>query len=997
MWRKLDNLKFFDIVPVARRTLIDSMSDGVIVLDRQNRVVDINPVGQQIIGRSASEVMGQTVESLMPGGLDLAAHYSDAGEAQVEVTLGVKGDEQTYEMHLSPIQDRRGRIRGRLIVIHDITERKRSEAALLAQKRLYESLMAMARATAKQTSLEATLRAGLNMAAALTGAEYGSIFLLDGTGSVTHSVWVYDKMSPAQRQDAVNRIMADGLAGWVVRHRQPALIRDTSKDQRWLDRPDRPYPVRSALSMPIVSGSAVLGILTLHHSKPNYFDDEHAYLIQSSADQLTLALRNAQMYDEMRRLADRQTLLYETLRTVGEHLDPETIAHAAVEAIAQLTNWPVVNIFLPDDMDTHLVIQASAGELAVTEGWYISVNQGVTGRAFRAAQAQYVPDVDADPDYVCVNTAHRSELAVPMRRSERILGVLDIASDRLDAFDENDIVLAKSVAEAIGLALDNARLYVEIRQYAADLSALYTVGRAVSRSLVMEEVLLETLNSALTSLDFDAGLISLANPKDGQLYLVAERDLPQRMSNRLRKEGLTDSLFAYVHSRGEVLTIGDIEQDTPMVNELKRDRPYLLSRMKEWGVRACSCIPLLHQARSLGTLALVAFQPRIILAVDEILHMAIGRQIATAVTNAELFKGIADERSRLQALIESSRDGIVLIGMDLHVLVVNAPALALLDLPGRPEQWIGRPMEDALAILDRHAPHAAQVIQTEMDRVRIGEDLSRESEFEVPPRTIHLMNLPVVTGAEPLGRLLMLRDVTEERLLESMREDLVHAMVHDLRNPLTAIYGALSFLEDTVADVFSDTERQLWEIARDNTDGMLQLIRAILDISRLESHQMPLDHELISLSGFIAGVLDSLLPLAASKGIHLESDVPSTLPPAWADEGLIERVLQNLIGNALKFTPAAGAVRVTANLDATERRRLYISVSDDGPGISPAIQERLFQKFVTGKHESRGSGLGLAFCRMVMEAHGERIWVEDTSENGTTFTFTLPLPPVMEP
>jgi signal transduction histidine kinase len=245
--------------------------------------------------------------------------------------------------------------------------------------------------------------------------------------------------------------------------------------------------------------------------------------------------------------------------------------------------------------------------------------------------------------------------------------------------------------------------------------------------------------------------------------------------------------------------------------------------------------------------------------------------------------------------------------------------------------------------------------------------------------------------------LLVLRDVTEERLLENMREDLVYAMVHDLRNPLTAIYGALSFFEDTVADIFSETERQLWEIARDNTDGMLQLIKAILDINRLESHQMPLEHELISLPGFVAGVLDSLLPLATSKGIRLESDVPSTLPPAWADEGLVERVLQNLIGNAVKFTPAAGVIRVTAHLDATERRRLLISVSDTGSGIPPAVQERLFQKFVTGKHDSRGSGLGLAFCRMVIEAHGERIWVEGTSEEGTTLTFTLPLPPVMEP
>ena len=111
----------------------------------------------------------------------------------------------------------------------------------------------------------------------------------------------------------------------------------------------------------------------------------------------------------------------------------------------------------------------------------------------------------------------------------------------------------------------------------------------------------------------------------------------------------------------------------------------------------------------------------------------------------------------------------------------------------------------------------------------------------------------------------------------------------------------------------------------------------------------------------------------------------------------MDRVVWNLLGNALKFTPAEGTIRVTASLDATERRRLCISVSDDGPGISPAIQERLFQKFVTGKHESRGSGLGLAFCKMAVEAHGERIWIKDTSENGTTVTFTLQLPPVMEP
>jgi signal transduction histidine kinase len=131
------------------------------------------------------------------------------------------------------------------------------------------------------------------------------------------------------------------------------------------------------------------------------------------------------------------------------------------------------------------------------------------------------------------------------------------------------------------------------------------------------------------------------------------------------------------------------------------------------------------------------------------------------------------------------------------------------------------------------------------------------------------------------------------------------------------------------------------------------------------------------------------------------------LPLAWADAELIERVLQNLIDNAIKFTPTGGVVRVTAKVDtgppprvgkelgerAEEHPRLLVSVSDTGSGIPPEIQGQLFKKFITGAQEGRGNGLGLAFCKMVIEAHGGRIWVERTSESGTTFTFTLPLAP----
>jgi signal transduction histidine kinase len=381
---------------------------------------------------------------------------------------------------------------------------------------------------------------------------------------------------------------------------------------------------------------------------------------------------------------------------------------------------------------------------------------------------------------------------------------------------------------------------------------------------------------------------------------------------------------------------------------------------------------------------------------DRSLQMAIGRQIATAVTNAQLFQAIAGERSRLHALIESSRDGIILIGMDQRVLVVNAHALALLHIAGEPSAWVNRPLEEALNAMEREAPKFMDAILAEMRRVQKGDEPPAEGESEVTPRAIRWLYLPVMTGSTPLGRLLVLRDVTEERLLERMRDDLVHAMVHDLRNPLAVISGSLSFLTETVGDKLTPEQRELWKIAESNTEEMLKLVRAILEIHRLESRQIPLEHTMISVADLVARVLESQSPLAIEKGLRLESDVPITLPPAWADVGLMERVLQNLIGNAIKFTPSGGLVRVSARADGADRSALTVYVSDTGPGIQPEIRERLFQRFVTGRQEGRGSGLGLAFCKMVLEAHGKRIWLESTSEEGTTFAFTLPLPPAME-
>jgi signal transduction histidine kinase len=173
------------------------------------------------------------------------------------------------------------------------------------------------------------------------------------------------------------------------------------------------------------------------------------------------------------------------------------------------------------------------------------------------------------------------------------------------------------------------------------------------------------------------------------------------------------------------------------------------------------------------------------------------------------------------------------------------------------------------------------------------------------------------------------------------------------------------------------------------------MVNGILKISQLESGKMPLRRTAFDMTVLIDQVLDAQTPLALEKDISLRHAVngmplePHPIRPVFADPELIERVLQNLVSNALKFTPSGGEISVRATADAS-RQMLIVEVKDTGPGISADIREQLFEKFVTGLHAEKGSGLGLAFCRMAVEEHGGKIWVESDSGEGATFYFTLP-------
>ncbi len=225
------------------------------------------------------------------------------------------------------------------------------------------------------------------------------------------------------------------------------------------------------------------------------------------------------------------------------------------------------------------------------------------------------------------------------------------------------------------------------------------------------------------------------------------------------------------------------------------------------------------------------------------------------------------------------------------------------------------------------------------------------------------------------------------RRLEKLRDDLAHMVVHDLRTPLTVICGFLDILEFKEIRKLSASIQTLVAVARCSAEDLLNMIGSLLDVSKMEAGEMNLQHEACDIEALIRAVLATTQPLHCDRTVTL--DVPESPLTVTADAGLLRRILHNLLGNALKFTPVGGNVRIVVTPSDSEVR---IAVTDTGCGIAPEYHQRIFDKFgqAEDRHNRVGTGLGLAFCKLAVEAHGGRIGVESEVGKGSTFWLALP-------
>jgi len=353
--------------------------------------------------------------------------------------------------------------------------------------------------------------------------------------------------------------------------------------------------------------------------------------------------------------------------------------------------------------------------------------------------------------------------------------------------------------------------------------------------------------------------------------------------------------------------------------------------------------------------------------------------------NEQLYQQASEEKQKLEAIMGSMSDGLVLTGIDGLVLYANLGASTIVGLPS--DALEGRSISALYDALRTSAANPADCERTlaQAESAEVTE-LVVEIRRDGRRRAIHLRLFDVDDeSGRAIGRGLLLRDVTRERELDEFKTTLLAAVGHEVRTPLAAIKGyASTLLQQDVTWPLAD-QRHFLQTISGEADRLGQLVSNLLDLSRQEAGLLLLNRGPVRIQELVAKTIERL----SHPGVTISLHIPDDLPLVNVDSGRIEVVLHNLVANALGY--GEGEVRITAERRGDE---IVVSVSDNGPGIAPDELPHVFERFYRARHgrqqHSGGTGLGLTICKAFIEAHGGVIWAE-SSMRGATISFSLPL------
>lgn len=764
--------------------------------------------------------------------------------------------------------------------------------------------------------------------------------------------------------------------------------------------------ITSWCGIPLLAGGRIMGVMAVFTRDPNHhLLPEDIRLLNVIAASSSIAIENARLYQQKSDRAERLNILNNVSALLTGTLSPDEVLDTIISSASTVADATAVAVHLyEDESSTAPVLAGSAGlsdtyTSEVPQPLLVKDGQQLTN----LSQPIVIVGAQQDPRTVHLHETMRREsknalVELPLMVGTQALGILVLFFNDVQHFSGEHIELMRTFASQAAQAINNAQRFTTtdkaLERRVEQLFALAALGRLLNATLSPQQMF-----DVVMSYATDA-----TKAEFGALVIQSENGTPQATVQR----GYVDAQFedsevlkmgthGHVMKAGQLVRVDDITQETSYKPFAPQARSMLVT-------------PLTHVNGSIGTIILESDRPNAFSEEDGHFIAQIANQAAIALNNLQLFQRIREARDRLQVILDAMEEAIILINSTGEIVMAN-PRISLIGLKHKNllQQQVNTLLADTdMLFLERLGFHKPDLL------LQIIDDLKTPGQWtEIEPHTYstqgehgllyirrHIIPIRGEQG-HVIGALLVFYNRTEEHELARAQEDLSRMIVHDMRSPLTAVTTSLRLLRD-----LTPPENDLWPVVDKTTDASRRALRkllarvdSLLDISKMESGTLSIEQEPAELATLADSVCVELSPLAHEIQVKLSSDIEANLPFLNIDTDKVERVLLNLVDNALKYTAYETEVQIRAgrqqvNGSGQDPKMILVEVIDQGPGIPDDYKEHLFDRYVQieGRRKvRRGVGLGLTFCKMVAEAHGGRMWIEDNPTGGSIFKFTLPI------
>lgn len=795
----------------------------------------------------------------------------------------------------------------------------------------------------------------------------------------------------------------EGLIGWAVREGEPVLVNEVSLDARYVEGfPETPF-TKSELVVPIKVDSQVVAALDIQSAESNAFDNADLMSMQAIADQLSVSMRNASLYEESRRnLANLEAVnkqliaLQRTGASLAGTLDLQRLLKEIVDGVVQGLGYSVgaIGIINPAEMVVENIVAAGLSAFQLQE------IERIAGRQLRGLRLPVekgggtVARALAERQIVVTNNLHelftsaldetlsavaqellelRTIVAVPLVLEDRPLGVLCAATGR-SHLDDEELGSLRALASQASLAMENAQLYRRTIERLNELSALHQISMAVTSALDLRQILDHIVEALRDMLRLSNLAVMLVDDRDHRLKITAGVGYPPEIVGRIQPS-LGEGITGWVAKSGTALNVPDVAADPRYIEG-------------DETVRSEVCVPLSVGNSTIGVLNLESRQPAAF-SDDTVRFLStLAGQLAVTIENARLFQKVAQGEKDWEDTFRSITDGIAIYGEDLTILRANPALAGILDIPI--ESLVGKHCYEVFSYCygadNPSCPHRRAV--------RTKESISLEVEAPRLGKTLHVVSIPIFDqdGASK-AMVHTVRDVTEEKALRAQLlqteklaaiGQLVSGVAHELNNPLTSVMGYSQLL--LASDVAPDIKEDLRTIHHE-AQRSAKIIDSLLTFARKETAEK----RYCDINQILRDTMDLRSYQLKVDNVQLAGELDEGMPWTMAAPHQLQQVFLNLINNAHQALMESDGPRRLVVRSATVDEVIRVTVTDNGPGIREEHLGKIFDPFFTTKEVGQGTGLGLSIAFGIVQEHGGTIWAESTLERGTIFTVELPV------